>query len=162
MQEVLRGLISGTPLQTNEEGTTGQKKSKVQFQQRPTGSSGAEMAIQIVLNGGKAIRPLLPLHKTEVSVDKVSPFVEGKPQKVIRWGEIGHQYWPPTFPAAVRVGMFQSWGSGSTSQCPPHVIHVALGSTCFTQKMCPIWDECLQDSSRTLFHGKHMRGMLAG
>lgn len=28
--------------------------------------------------------------------------------------------------------------------------------------MCPIWDECLQDSSRSLLHGKHMRGALVG
>lgn len=162
MREVLRGWSSGTSLQTNEEGTDGQKKSKVQLHQGPMGSSGAEMTIQIILNGGKAIIPFSPPHKTEVSVDKVSPLVEGKPQNVIRWGETGHQYWPPTFPAAVTVGMFQFCGSGSTSQCPPHLIHVALGSACFTQKMCPIWDECLQDSSRSLLHGKHMRGALVG
>lgn len=93
IQEDLRAWSSGTSLLTNEESTDGQKKkSKVQLHQGPMGSSGAEMAIQIVLNGGKTIIPFSPPHKTEVSVDKVSPLVEGKPQNVIRWGETGHQY----------------------------------------------------------------------
>lgn len=49
MQELLQGWISGTSLQTNEEGTTGQRrKSKVGLPHRPLGRSGAGKIIQIV------------------------------------------------------------------------------------------------------------------
>lgn len=75
VQELLRGLISGTSLQTSEEGTSGQRrKSKVELPQRPMVKCGAGMIIQIVWIEARLSDFFYPCsYRTEVSIDKVSP-----------------------------------------------------------------------------------------